>query len=142
MAEYSHKRFIVSLNSFETSITVDEWDNSADSFSFGKTGESLSLTEAFGNHVFIDSGSNSHTLQIKLMQHGKNQRDLRKLQAMQSKDISSVSINLFAKDPINGDEMIATGGKIQTPATSARGNAHNSNTWVILFPNGSIKEST
>lgn len=137
MAEYSHKRFLFSING----ITFDGWDNSADSFSLAPIGDFGAFTNGFGNHVWVDSGDYSETLTFKLMQHHPNNSDMQEL-VNNYKDNGPTLTNRItfrAYDTINKEEFYATDGRITNGGTLARGNAHNPNTWTIVFPEVSHK---
>lgn len=137
MAVFSLHRFIVVING----VTFDEWDASTDSFSFTPLADKMAFVESFGSHIFIDTGSRAHVLQIKLPQHSALQKTMRDWANQQDRDISSINFTLRAFDPINGDEITGAKGQIQTASGVVRGNGHNPNTWSIVFPVSNIKES-
>lgn len=131
MAEYSHKRFIVTLNG----TIIDGWDNSADSFAFAPSGDAGDFTSAFGNDVWVDSGNYAEVLTLKLMQHHPNNGFLQNLFNDQRRDLGEANrIQLRAYDPVNGEEITAVNGRISNQGSFARGNAHNANNWQIKFP--------
>lgn len=131
MAEYSHKRFIVTING----RVIDGWDNSADSFAFAPVGDAGDFTSAFGNDVWVDSGDYSETCTIKLMQHHPDNGFLQELFNEQRREMGEGNrIQLRAYDPANKEEVTAPNGRIQNQGSFTRGTAHNANTWVIKFP--------
>ncbi|MED6004940.1 MULTISPECIES: DUF3277 domain-containing protein [Enterobacteriaceae] len=131
MAEYSHKRFIVTING----ENIDGWDDSTDSFVFAPVGDAGAFTSAFGNSVWVDSGNYAETCTLKFLQHHPNNGFLQKLFNDQRRDLSEANrIQLRAYDPVNGEEITAVNGRIQNQGSFTRGSGHNPNTWVIAFP--------
>lgn len=131
MAEYSHKRFIVTINGH----VITGWDNSADSYALAPVGDAGDFTSAFGNDVWVDSGDYSETLTLKLLQHHPDNGVLQDIFNQQRNNLSAENrIQHRAYDPVNGEEITAVNGRIMNSGSMTRGNAHNSNTWVIKFP--------
>ena len=131
MAEYSHKRFIVTING----RNIDGWDNSADSYSIAPVGDAGDFTSAFGNDVWVDSGSYAETLTLKLLQHHPDNAFLQNIFADQRRDLGEANrIQHRAYDPVNKEEITAVNGRIANNGALSRGNAHNTMTWTIKFP--------
>ena len=131
MAEYSHKRAIVTING----RTITGWDNSGDSFAVAPVGDAGAFTSAFGNNVWVDSGEYGETVTLKLLQHHEDNAFLQDIFNDQRNNLSGDNaINLRYYDPINLEELNAVKGRIPNQGTFARGNAHNTNSWVIAFP--------
>ena len=131
MMIYSHARSQIVING----RTITGVDPSADSYSLAPVGDAGAFTGAFGQNIWVASGETKENLTLKLLQNHPDNGFLQKLfdDQRQNPSMDNVIQHKY-NDPINGDEIVATGGRIMNGGTYARGNAANANTWVIQFP--------
>lgn len=131
MMIYSHARSQIVING----RTITGVDPSADSYSLAPVGDAGAFTGAFGTKIWVDSGETGEILTLKLLQNHPDNGFLQKLLDDQRLNLSKDNeIQHKYNDPINGDEIVATEGRIKNGGTYARGTGANANTWVIEFP--------
>jgi len=138
MAVYDHKQSILRLSGYE----ITAFSDAGDSLSIVEAADAGAYTWGTNGGVFVASGNEGLILTIQLLQHSADNAYLSALRNQQKGNIKSfVPFEMFFKDTLNGDEAVASSGFFTTAKTMARGNAHNSETWVIAFRTGRIKQA-
>ena len=128
---YDHSRSQIVING----RTITGCDESADSYSFAPVGDAGAFTGAFGSNIWVASGETKENLTLKILQNHADNGFFQKLfdDQVNNPSMDNVIQHKY-NDPINGDEVIATGGRILNRGTYARGTSANAMQWVIQFP--------
>lgn len=128
---YSHNRSQIVING----RTITGCDPSAGSYSLAPLADAGAFTGAFGTNIWVESGSTTEALTLTLLQNHPDNGFLQKLFDDQRLNPSMDNVIQHKyNDPINGDEITATGGRIVNGGTYARGASANPNAWIIHFP--------
>lgn len=130
MGLYDHKQSILRLSGYE----ISAWTDAGDSLSIAESDDLGAYTRGIGRGIFVASGKDGGILTMKLLQHSNDNRFLSILRNQQKNNIKSfIPIEMYFKDTLNGDDAQGSRGFFSTAKTMARGNAHNDETWVIIF---------